>query len=238
MQNRLRILITGASRGMGKAIAQRLCLRAEKMLLTSKQSGTLDKAITEINTLFKGEVSCFNVDQAMAKEESKRLCGWVREQTDYLDAVILCAGDFVEGKIQEVSIDDFEKNMNVNFNFNYYIINELIPLLKKVKSSKIIIIGSTAAYNSYSVPTYSITKWALRGYVANLREELRPEGIGVTFISPGPTLTDMWADVEFPPDRLLMPDDISKVVDSLFELSPQAVIEELVVRPILGDVDE
>ena len=60
----------------------------------------------------------------------------------------------------------------------------------------------------------------------------------MTFISPGATLTDMWADVEIPPKRLLEPDDIAKIVDSLFDLSEQAVVEELIVRPMLGDVDE
>ncbi|MCM1362413.1 MAG: SDR family oxidoreductase [Clostridiales bacterium] len=158
------------------------------------------------------------------------------KQSENLDAIILCAGDFVEGKIQEVDRNDFIRNMDVNF--NYYAVNEVISLLKRTRCSKIIIIGSTAAYNSYSVPIYSITKWALRGYVINLREELWQEGIGVTFISPGATLTDMWTDVELSPDRLLMPDDIAKVVDNLFELSEQAIIEELIIRPIQGDIDE
>lgn len=238
MQKNLRILITGASRGIGYAIAKKVCLRAEKLLLTSKYPETIDKAVREIKEFFNGEISYFNMDQANAVESSEKFGTWIKEKTNYLDAIILCAGDFVEGKIQEVDRNDFIRNMDVNFNFNYYAVNEVISLLKRTKCSKIIIIGSTAAYNSYSVPTYSITKWALRGYAINLREELRQEGIGVTFISPGATLTDMWADVELSPDRLLMPDDIAKVVDNLFELSEQAIIEELIIRPIQGDIDE
>lgn len=63
------------------------------------------------------------------------------------------------------------------------------------------------------------------------------DNIGVTFVSPGGTLTDMWSDVEVPPNRLLEPNDIAKVVDSLFELSPQAVVEEIIIRPMLGEYD-
>ncbi len=62
--------------------------------------------------------------------------------------------------------------------------------------------------------------------------------IGVTFISPGGTLTDMWAGVELPKDRLLEADDIGKLVAAIMTLSKQAVVEELIVRPMLGDIHE
>lgn len=238
MPKDLNILITGASRGIGNAIAKKISSRANKLFLTSKYSVTIDKAVDELETFFNGDIYCFNVDQADSANAADKFGDWLRKNTDYLDAVILCAGDFVEGKLQEVEKDDFIKNMNTNFNFNYYAVNEMIPMLKKSRYPRIVIIGSTAAYDAYSVPTYSITKWALRGYAVNLRKELMGDGIGVTFISPGATLTDMWADVEIPPKRLLEPDDIAKIVDSLFDLSEQAVVEELIVRPMLGDVDE
>lgn len=238
MPKNLNILITGASRGIGNAIAKKISSRADKLFLTSKYSATIDKAVHELKTFFDGDIYCFNMDQADAVNAVDEFGDWLRKNTDYLDAVILCAGDFVEGKLQEVKKDDFIKNMNTNFNFNYYAVNEVIPMLKKSKYPRIVIIGSTAAYDAYSVPTYSITKWALRGYAVNLRKELMEDRIGVTFISPGATSTDMWADVELPPKRLLEPDDIAKIVDSLFDLSEQAIVEELIVRPMLGDVDE
>lgn len=238
MQNNLKIMITGASRGIGKAIAKKVSKRADKLFIISKNNTTLNKTVKEIETFFNGEIKYTNIDQADAKKSSVVLGKWVKNSTDYLDAIILCAGNFTEGKLQEINNDDFMKNLNTNFLFNYFIVNELIPLLKKSKYPKIIIIGSTAAYNSYSVPTYSVAKWALRGYAKNLREELKNEGIGVTFISPGPTLTDMWADVELPKDRLLDPNDIAIIVDELFELSRQAVVEELIINPMLGDIDE
>lgn len=238
MPKDLNILITGASRGIGNAIAKKISSRSNKLFLTSKYPTTIDKAVDELKTFFNGEIYCFNVDQADSANAADKFGNWLRKSTDYLDAAILCAGDFVEGKLQEVEKDDFIRNMNTNFNFNYYVVNEMIPMLKKSRYPRIVIIGSTAAYDAYSVPTYSITKWALRGYAVNLRKELMGDGIGVTFISPGATFTDMWADVEIPPKRLLEPDDIAKIVDSLFDLSEQAVVEELIVRPMLGDVDE
>ena len=238
MEKKLRILITGASRGIGYATAAKLCARSQKLFVTAKHSSTIEKAVQSLRSLCSGEICFFNFDQADSKLSSEKLKDWINKKTDYLDAIILCAGDYVEGKIQNINDSDFINNMNTNFYFNYYAVNALIPLLKNSKNPRIIIIGSTAAYGAYSVPTYSVTKWALRGYAKNLRKELIDDGIGVTFISPGGTLTDMWEGVELPPNRLLEPCDIAKVVDIIFDLSPQAVVDEIIIKPILGDVDE
>lgn len=238
MRKGFNILITGASRGMGNSIAKKISHRADTLILTSKHASTLNRAVEEIKTFFEGTIYSFNFDQANASKIAKEFGDWVKNKVKYLDALILCAGDYIEGKLQEVDENDFVENMNINFNFNYYIVKRLIPLLKKAQAPKIIIIGSTAAYDAYSVPTYSITKWALRGYAKNLRKELMEDKIGVTFISPGATLTDMWADVQLPSNRLLDPNDIAQIIDNLFDLSEQAVVEELIVRPMLGDIDE
>ena len=238
MSKGLNILVTGASRGMGNAIAKKVSSRADTLLLTSKYAHTINEAVEEMRTYFKGRICYSNFDQSNAIDAAGEFEKWVMANVDHLDAMILSAGDFIEGKLQEVRDNDFIENMNINFYFNYFAVNRLIPLLKKAINPKIIIIGSTAAYDAYSVPTYSITKWTLRGFAINLRKELMEDGIGVTFISPGATLTDMWADVQLPVDRMLDPDDIAKIIDNLFELSGQAVVEELIVRPMLGDIDE
>ena len=102
MPKDLNILITGASRGIGNAIAKKISSRANKLFLTSKYSVTIDKAVDELKTFFNGDIYCFNVDQADSANAADKFGDWLRKNTDYLDAVILCAGDFVEGKLQEV----------------------------------------------------------------------------------------------------------------------------------------
>ena len=233
------ILVTGASRGIGFAIAKKLSGRCANLLITSKEDATLKLGIKEIGRYYRGNLFGTHFDQSNALESSKMLYAWVKSKVNYLDAIVLSAGIFIEGSTYEMDNVSFSRNMDTNFTFNYYAVNALLELLKKShKPARIIIIGSTAAYDSYSVPTYGIAKWALRGYTVNLREELRKEKIGVTFISPGPTLTDMWNDVNISSKRILEPNDIALVIDNLFELSDQAVVEELIIRPILGDIDE
>lgn len=237
MKDHLNILVTGASRGIGNAIAKSISHRAQKLLVVSHYPDSLNEGVKKIEEIYSGTILKYTVDQAEGLQSADQLSKWVHSQVDHLDAIILCAGNFFEGELALLPSDQFQNTMNTNFTFNYHIVRELLPLLKRGTHSKIIMIGSTAAYSPYSVPSYSITKFALCGFALNLRSELMKDNIGVTFVSPGGTLTDMWSDVEVPPNRLLEPNDIAKVVDSLFELSPQAVVEEIIIRPMLGEYD-
>lgn len=232
-------MVTGASRGIGLAISKKLSVRCSNLLITCNRESSLNKGIDSLTQHYDGNIHGLTIDQADPKTAAQKLERWAKATIDHLDAVILSAGIFIEGELCEINYETFSRNMNTNFMFNYLAINSLLELLKGAQNPpRIIIIGSTAAYGSYSIPSYGIAKWALRGYSVNLREELRKHKIGVTFISPGPTLTDMWEGVDLPPKRILDPSDIATIVDSLFDLSEQAVVEELIIQPILGDVDE
>lgn len=237
-KNNLNILITGSSRGIGKAIALKLSPRCENLLLTSKNKNSCLNTYKETSLYAKNVYySNFNHDDPVKAADN--LAKWAKENVTHLDALLLDAGIFIEGNLSDIDYDSFTNNMNVNVFANYLIAQKLIPLLEKAETPRIIIIGSTAAYNVYpSVPSYGVAKWALRGYAYNLREELKNRNIGVTFVSPGGTLTDMWNDVDVPKGRLLEPNDIAEVVNCCFELSNQAVIEEIIIKPMLGDYDE
>lgn len=231
------ILITGASRGIGNAITKRMVDYSNRLFLTSKDQDSLESGTNGLEKEVS-EVYRFNLDQSNGIEAADALGKWVDSNTNVIDVVVLCAGNYFEGDLCTMNTDEFDNSLNTNFLFNYHAVRKLVPFLKKSNFPRIIIIGSTAAYEPYSVPSYGVAKWALRGLAVNLRKELSKDNIGVTFISPGPVLTDMWADVDVPDGRILEPDDIAKVVSNLMELSQQAVVEELIIRPMLGDYDE
>lgn len=238
MRTNLNILITGASRGIGNAIAMAVAHRANNLLVTSHYQDSLEKGINNIKQVYDGSIFQISIEQARGAFAAKKVSVWAENIIDHLDVLILCAGNYFEGSLMSIPNEDFQNTMDTNFSFNYYIVKSLYSLLKKSNYTRVVIIGSTAAYGAYSVPTYSVSKYALRGFAANLRAEFMGENIGVTFVSPGGTLTDMWSDVDVPPNRLLEPTDIAKVVDSIFDLSDQAVVDEIIVRPMLGDYDE
>lgn len=238
MKRKIDVLVTGASRGIGNAICKVVSHRTSRLFVVSQFKDSLSNGINEIQKEYCGPILSYNVDQSKGEEAALELSSAIKMDTDKLDAVILCAGNYFEGDLLSIPSENYKNTMDTNLNFNFYFIRNIVELLKKGKNPRIIIIGSTAAYSSYSVPTYGIAKYALRGLSVNLRSELMKDNIGVTFVSPGGTLTDMWKGVNVPQNRLLEPKDLAIMIDSIFDLSPQAVVEEMIIRPMLGDYDE
>lgn len=231
--------ITGASRGIGYAIARCVAPMCSHLLVASKTKANITSAAKRLEKETGCEVHPMWGDLAKGRSFADAAKQLVATTTKRVDLLVLDAGYYVEGSLAEIADADFERNMLVNCHSAHYVVSALLPFLKKSPAGKIVLVGSTAAYEAYPlVPTYGIAKWGLRGYAMNLRKELIAQNIGVTFISPGATLTDMWAGVDLPKNRLLEADDIGKLVAATMTLSRQAVVEELIVRPMLGDIHE
>ncbi len=84
--------------------------------------------------------------------------------------------------------------------------------------------------------SYSISKFALLGFSKVLREELKSSGIKVTAVMPGATWSDSWSGAELPYERLMEAEDIAESILSIYKLGPSAVVEEIILRPQLGDL--
>ena len=95
-------------------------------------------------------------------------------------------------------------------------------------------IASIKAYPNGA--SYAMTKFALLGFSKVLREELKQHGIRVTAVMPGATLTDSWAGVDLPKDRFMTAEDVADIVYGTYALSPRSVVEEIIIRPQLGDI--
>ena len=107
----------------------------------------------------------------------------------------------------------------------------------KAGSGHIFNICSIASLQAYPQGgSYSISKYALDGFSKNLREELKDKGIKVTGVYPGATYTNSWAGSGVAPTRIMEAQDIAKMILAAAHLSPQAVVEDIVMRPLLGDL--
>ena len=105
------------------------------------------------------------------------------------------------------------------------------------KSGHIFNISSIAGLQAYpNGGSYSISKFAMTGLSKALREELKNAGVKVTNVAPGATYTDSWASANLPESRFIQANDIAKLLFDTYNLSTSAVVEELVIRPILGDI--
>lgn len=231
-------IITGGSRGIGYAIAEQLAAKGSNLLLVAKNLPNLEKAQTLLSDKYNVNISIHNCDLS-DEYNVDSLANRCISTCMIPDLLVLDAGVFLEGSLTNSSPNDFRKTMDVNLNSIYYLVRHLVPHMKSLNKPKIVIIGSTAAFEPYIIGgLYGVSKWALRGYAINLRRELMNSGIGVTFVAPGATWTDLWAGEQLPENRLLVPKDIGILVASLIDLSPQAVVEEIIVRPMLGDMHE
>jgi short-subunit dehydrogenase len=153
------------------------------------------------------------------------------------DILINNAGIYTPGNTMDASEEDFNKMMNLNFFSAYYLTKKLLPSMIVQKRGHIFNVCSIASLRAYDGGgIYSISKFALNGFSQNLRHEMKPHGIKVTAVFPGAVLTDSWGDFDNTNERIMEATDISKMVFAASTLSPQAVVEEITIRPQLGDL--
>ena len=162
---------------------------------------------------------------------------WITESGTGADVLINNAGQFIAGSVHDEPEGALEKLMAVNLYSAYHLTRRLLPAMISRRSGHIFNICSVASIKAYpNGGAYSITKYALAGFSANLREEMKRHGIKVTAVFPGATYTDSWAASGIDPQRFMTAADVAEMVFSASRLSPQATVEEILMRPQLGDL--
>jgi len=230
-------IITGATKGIGFAIAQKFVEKGFNVAICSRNEDDLAKAkdnLLKIND--KISVLTFKADVSIKSEviEFAQFCLNTFEKVDIL---VNNAGVFFPGMIMEEEEGALEKMVETNLYSAYHMSRQIVPKMQKNKSGYVINMASIASFMAYpNGGSYSISKFALKGFSQVLREELKEDGIKVTTVMPGATWSNSWAGVDLPESRLMQANDIAEAVWSIFEMSPAAVLEELIIRPQLGDL--
>jgi short-subunit dehydrogenase len=156
-----------------------------------------------------------------------------------LAALVNNAGAFAPGRLQDEPADGsrLREMLAANLLSAYDVTRALLPAFVSQRKGHIFTICSTASLMAYpNGGSYGIAKFALLGFTKTLREELKTQGIRVTAVLPGATLTRSWNGIEEPAERFIRAEDVAEAVFAAFGLSPQAVVEEVVIRPQLGDL--
>lgn len=227
----MNIVITGASRGIGKAIVQKFANEHHHVIVCSRD----EEKLKQLKNLSSNIITY--VCDVSDKEEIQRFGDFVLSQFTQIDVLINNAGIFLPGKITEEEDGILEKTMNTNLYSAYYLTKKLSPRLIAQKSGFIFNMCSVASIKAYeNGGSYTISKFALMGFSKTLREELKPYNIKVTSILPGATLTDSWSGSELPESRFSKPEDIAELVYAITQLSAFSVVEEILIRPQLGDI--
>lgn len=235
----MNIVITGGSRGLGKAIAEIFAddRQGHTLILSARSSEALERFARELQSRYPhNRVLHFAADLAV-KEEALALSKWILSHVPRVDILINNAGSFVPGNVGDEPDGALEQMMAVNLYSAYHLTRSLLPAMKRNRSGHIFNMCSIASLKAYpNGGAYSISKFALLGFSKNLREELKEHNIKVTAVMPGATFTDSWAGSGVPESRIMEAKDIAAMVYNAAHLSPQATVEEIVVRPQLGDL--
>lgn len=230
-------VITGASRGIGKAIAQIFALHGYDLFLCSKSETNLDQTIEELKTQFPAIRIDGKPMDVSKKTQAVLFAEWVLNNTSSVDVLVNNAGSFVQGNVSDEPDGALQQMLDVNLFSAYHITRTLLPVMKAERSGHIFNLCSIASLAAYpGGGAYSISKYALLGFTKNLRYELKEHGIKVTAVIPGAVYTDSWKESGIPEQRIMEAEDIARLVYAAAQLSPQAVVEEIVVRPQLGDL--
>lgn len=220
-------IITGASRGIGKAIANELWSNGYSLILISRSLPELEKVRDALQPKAQQNVYIFEVDIAndMAVDQVFKR---INQQKIEITVLVNNAGYFAAGST-ELSTNDLRSLIDTNLIGAHNMIRHVLPAMKNQKSGYIINIGSIAGNNAISgIGGYSASKYALRGFNDSLFKELSSYGIKVTCISPSVTETAMVKNLPgFKEGEKIQTIDIAKTVVFLLSLGESAMIKDV-----------
>ena len=232
----MNVLITGASRGIGKAIAEIFAANGKDLFLSSRNEVALYKAMEELQTKYPSISIRAKAFDLSDKQQAKELGSWCLKYV-VPDIIINNAGLFEPGSVHNEPEGLLEKQLAVNLNSAYHLTRTLLPKMMERRSGHIFNLCSIASLTAYeNGGAYSISKFAMYGFSKNLREEMKPYNIKVTSIHPGAVLTDSWGDYDNSSQRIMEADDIAKMIFACTQLSAAACVEDILIRPQLGDL--
>jgi short-subunit dehydrogenase len=229
-------IITGATHGIGAAIARRLAREGFSLALCARNPEELNALQQQLLAAGSPEVQVYVADMADPLQV-QAFATAVLAQFARVDILVNNVGIFEPGQICTEADGQLQRMMQVNVYSIYDLTRRIVPLMKQARKGHIFNICSVASLKAYpNGGSYSISKYALLGFSDNLREELKPDLVRVTAICPGATWSRSWSSSGLPEERLMPAEDVATMLWAAYSLSPQSDTELMVMRPIAGDL--
>lgn len=231
------VVITGATKGIGRELVLKFAAENFQVAFCARHQKGLNDLRDEILPVKShAAILAFKCD-VTDRKQLKSFAAAVQKSFGAVDILINNAGVFIPGSVYNEKEGTLEKLMDVNLFSAYHLSRMLLPAMMKRKVGHIFNLSSVAGLKAYSNGgSYSITKFAMAGFSKALREEMKPHNIRVTTLFPGATLTDSWSGTTLPESRFMKAQDVAKLVFDIYSLSENSVVEEIVLRPVLGDI--
>ena len=231
------IVVTGASQGMGEAIALRFAeafpgARLSLLARNEERLGMVSGACEQ-----RGAVARIYPCDLTDPQSTSKACGALLAESGEPTLVVNNAGMFEPGGIADTTLEQWRFQIDVNLTSAFLVTSHLIPSMIEAGSGHIIFIASVASMRGYPRGVaYCASKHGLLGLSRAVREETKEMGIRVTSVLPGATFTASWEGTDFPEERLMAAEDVADAVLGAYQLSGRSVVEEILIRPQLGDI--
>lgn len=222
------VLVTGASSGIGRAIARNLLQQGHHVLGVSRDCNKFIKPLANFTPI--------QLDLRQLKALAPKVMELGQAYPE-IDAVIFSAGMGQFGSVEEFSFKQIEDLMTINFTSQAFLVRALLPGLKRKKHGDLIFIGSEAALKgSRKGAMYCASKFALRGFSQALREECSKSNVRVCLINPGMVKSAFFEQLSFEPgensSNFITPEDVAEAVSYALNAQAQIVIDEINLSPL------
>lgn len=219
-------LITGASSGIGHALAERSAAQGYAVMGVGRDFSQRPHSCQRTFVLDQGDLPAV-----------ERFCAQQKKHLQALDLLILNAGYGQFGSIEQFSSAQIQRLITTNLTSNLVLLSKLVPMMKARARGDIVLMGSESALQGAKQGSvYCATKFGIRGLAQSLRAECAGSGIRVMLVNPGPVRTDFFKELAFAPaagdEFALSADDVAHSVFSALALPATSVVDELNLQPL------
>lgn len=231
------VLITGASQGIGEAIALTFAreLAGVRLALVARQVDQLRRVAKACRKL-GAEARVFPADVGDAASVDTLAASVLRVWSG-VDVLINNAGRFVPGTFLETTVADFDANVVANLRSVFLVSRAFVPGMISRGRGDVFNMSSIAGLQAYaSSAGYTAAKFGVTGLSKVMRADLRSKGVRVCTVYPGATVSPAWAGSGVPAERMMPAEDVARAFLDVYRLTRRTVVEEIVLRPQAGDV--
>ena len=227
----MKALITGATKGIGRAIAIKLWQEGYELALVARGLKELEQLRDELFT--NGRNVLVYAADCSVKEEVYEFLNHLETTFGFADVVVNNVGVYLPGSLLDEDDETFEKQQSLNLDATYYISKFFGKKMRSERRGHIFNICSVASKSPViNGGSYSVTKAAMLSLNNVLRQELAPYNVKVTAFLPGSTKTSSWEGTTIPDEKFVQPEDIAETLNTILKLSKGVNVDEILITPL------